>query len=103
MRPPVKSNQGGVSERRSPVVARAIRERDGHAAHRADRDRRAHGGVQTGQQGSYVFVVKPDMTVDLRTIAVQRQIAETTVVENGLKPDEMVVPTASCASFRAPG
>ncbi len=47
--------------------------------------------VQAGQQGSYVFVVKPDMTVDLRTIVVQRQNAETTIVESGLKPDETVV------------
>jgi membrane fusion protein, multidrug efflux system len=47
--------------------------------------------VQNGQQGNYVFVVKPDMTVDLRTVSVQRQVAETTVVENGLKPDEIVV------------
>jgi multidrug efflux system membrane fusion protein len=47
--------------------------------------------VQNGQQGTYVFVVKPDMTVDLRPIAVQRQVAEATVVENGLKPDEVVV------------
>lgn len=47
--------------------------------------------VQAGQQGSYVFVVKPDMTVDLRTIVVQRQTAEITIVESGLKPDETVV------------
>ena len=47
--------------------------------------------VQNGQQGNYVFVVKPDMTVDLRPIRVQRQVAETTVVANGLKPDETVV------------
>jgi membrane fusion protein, multidrug efflux system len=47
--------------------------------------------VQNGQQGNYVFVVKPDMTVDLRTVAVQRQVAEATVVGNGLKPDEIVV------------
>ena len=47
--------------------------------------------VQNGQQGNYVFVVKPDMTVDLRTVAVQRQVAEATVVQDGLKPDEIVV------------
>lgn len=47
--------------------------------------------VQNGQQGNYVFVVKPDMTVDLRPIDVQRQVAEATVVNNGLKPDEVVV------------
>ena len=47
--------------------------------------------VQNGQQGNYVFVVKPDMTVDLRNISVERQVAEATVVENGVKPDEIVV------------
>jgi membrane fusion protein, multidrug efflux system len=47
--------------------------------------------VQSGQQGNYVFVVKPDMTVDLRTIGVERQVAEATVVQTGLKPDEIVV------------
>jgi membrane fusion protein, multidrug efflux system len=47
--------------------------------------------VQNGQQGNYVFVVKPDLTVDLRPITVQRQVAESTVVDNGLKPDEVVV------------
>ena len=47
--------------------------------------------IQNGQQGNYVFVVKPNMTVDLRTIAVARQSAEATVVQNGLKPDEIVV------------
>jgi membrane fusion protein, multidrug efflux system len=47
--------------------------------------------VQTGQEGSYVFVVKPDMTVDLRTVVVQRQVAEATVVSSGVQPDEIVV------------
>jgi multidrug efflux system membrane fusion protein len=47
--------------------------------------------VQSGQQGNYVFVVKPDMTVDLRSVGVERQVAEATVVQTGLKPDEIVV------------
>jgi multidrug efflux system membrane fusion protein len=47
--------------------------------------------VQNGQQGNYVFVVKPDMTVDLRTIVVGRQAEDATVVQNGLKRDEIVV------------
>jgi multidrug efflux system membrane fusion protein len=47
--------------------------------------------VQHGQQGDYVFVVKPDMTVDLRTVAIQRQVAEAAVVQSGLKPAEIVV------------
>jgi multidrug efflux system membrane fusion protein len=47
--------------------------------------------VQDGQQGNYVFVVKPDMSVDLRAIEVQRRDAEATVVRSGLQPDEIVV------------
>jgi multidrug efflux system membrane fusion protein len=47
--------------------------------------------VQTGQQGQYVFVVKPDQTVELRTVAVARANGEETVIRNGLKPGETVV------------
>jgi membrane fusion protein, multidrug efflux system len=47
--------------------------------------------VQTSQQGQYVFVVKPDQTVDLRPIEVLRTNGEETVVKSGLKPGEIVV------------
>ena len=47
--------------------------------------------IQTGQQGQYVFVVKPDLTVELRPVVVQRTLNEETVVEQGLKPGETVV------------
>jgi multidrug efflux system membrane fusion protein len=47
--------------------------------------------IQTGQQGQYVFVVKPDLTVELRPVVVQRALSEETVVEQGLKPGETVV------------
>jgi multidrug efflux system membrane fusion protein len=47
--------------------------------------------IQTGQQGQYVFVVKPDLTVELRPVVVQRTLNEETVVEQGLKPRETVV------------
>lgn len=47
--------------------------------------------VQSGQQGNYVFVVKPDKTVDLRPVAVARQQAEATVVREGLDPGDEVV------------
>lgn len=47
--------------------------------------------VQTGQQGEYVFVVQPDMSVELRNIEIQRQIGDATVIQSGLKPDEIVV------------
>jgi multidrug efflux system membrane fusion protein len=47
--------------------------------------------VQTGQQGTYVFVVKPDQTVDLRTVNVERASGEQSVIKTGLKPGEIVV------------
>jgi multidrug efflux system membrane fusion protein len=47
--------------------------------------------VQTGQQGAYVFVVKPDQTVELRTIEVIRAVAAESVIKQGLKPGETVV------------
>ena len=47
--------------------------------------------VQTGQQGQYVFVVKPDQTVELRTITVARAVDNETVIKEGLKAGETVV------------
>ena len=47
--------------------------------------------VQTGQDGQYVFVVKPDNTVEQRTINVGQRVADDTVIEKGLKPGETVV------------
>jgi multidrug efflux system membrane fusion protein len=47
--------------------------------------------AQTGQQGEYVFVVKPDMTVESRPIVVSGTIGSLTVVEKGLQPGETVV------------
>jgi membrane fusion protein, multidrug efflux system len=47
--------------------------------------------VQNGQQGAFVFVVKPDSTVDLRPIEVARSAGPQTVVRNGLTPGETVV------------
>jgi multidrug efflux system membrane fusion protein len=46
--------------------------------------------VQTGQQGSYVFVVQ-GQAVELRPITVERQSGEVTVVKAGVKPGETVV------------
>ena len=47
--------------------------------------------VQTGQQGTYVFVVKPDQTVDLRAVTVERTNGDQSVIKSGLKPGETVV------------
>jgi multidrug efflux system membrane fusion protein len=47
--------------------------------------------VQTGQQGQYVFVVKPDKTVELRNITVARAVEAESVIKQGLKAGETVV------------
>ena len=47
--------------------------------------------VQTGQDGQYVFVVKPDQTVEQRTVTPGQHVDQDTVIEKGLKPGEVVV------------
>jgi multidrug efflux system membrane fusion protein len=47
--------------------------------------------VQTGQQGAYVFVVKPDQTVDSRSVTVERTSGDESVIKDGLKPGETVI------------
>jgi multidrug efflux system membrane fusion protein len=54
--------------------------------------------VQISQSGPFVFVVKPDSTVDLRSVKPgQRQDGDLTVIETGVKPDETVVVTGQLA------
>ncbi len=58
--------------------------------------------VQISQSGPFVFVVKPDNTVDLRQVKPgQRQEGDTIVIESGLKAEETVVVTGQLAL--APG
>lgn len=47
--------------------------------------------VQTGQQGDYVFIIKPDMMVDSRTVKVSRTINGEAVIAEGIQPGETVV------------
>jgi multidrug efflux system membrane fusion protein len=47
--------------------------------------------VQTSQTGQYVFVVKPDQTVELRTVSVARAADDQMVIRQGLKAGETVV------------
>jgi multidrug efflux system membrane fusion protein len=47
--------------------------------------------VQAGQQGPFVFVVKPDQTVELRNVVVTRTAAAETVIASGVEPGETVV------------
>jgi multidrug efflux system membrane fusion protein len=47
--------------------------------------------VQTGQSGSYVYVIKPDSTVESRSVTVERTQGTLSVVSKGLAPGEQVV------------
>jgi multidrug efflux system membrane fusion protein len=47
--------------------------------------------LQTGPSGQYVYVVKPDSSVELRTVQVARSEGAETVLTGGLKPGETVV------------
>lgn len=47
--------------------------------------------VQTGQQGSYAYVLKPDMTVDVRQVKVGQTVNDKTEVLQGLSEGETVV------------
>ena len=42
--------------------------------------------VQTGQDGQFVFVVKPDSTVEQRPVTVAQRVGDDVVIEKGLKP-----------------
>jgi len=58
--------------------------------------------VQISQSGPFIFVLKPDNTVDLRPVKPgQRQDGDLTVVESGVQPGETVVVTGQLAL--APG
>jgi multidrug efflux system membrane fusion protein len=47
--------------------------------------------VQVSQAGQYVFVVKPDRTVEVRNITVERQQGEEMVIASGIAPGDEVV------------
>ncbi|MEP6937787.1 MAG: efflux RND transporter periplasmic adaptor subunit [Chthoniobacterales bacterium] len=54
--------------------------------------------VQISQRGPYVFVVKPDNTVDLRPVKPgQQQDGDLTIIKEGLRPGENVVVTGQIA------
>jgi multidrug efflux system membrane fusion protein len=58
--------------------------------------------VQISQRGPFIFVLKPDNTVDLRPVKPgQRQDGDLTVVDSGVQPGETVVVTGQLAL--APG
>jgi multidrug efflux system membrane fusion protein len=47
--------------------------------------------IQNGPAGQYVYVVKPDQTVEMRLIKIARAEGDDTVVASGLQPGEQVV------------
>jgi len=47
--------------------------------------------VQAGQQGSFVFVVKADSTVESRPVKVGRRLSRELVINEGVKAGERVV------------
>jgi len=47
--------------------------------------------VMTGQNGSYVYVVKPDRSVDTRNVVAGARVGQDMVIQSGLQPGETVV------------
>ncbi len=47
--------------------------------------------VQSGQKGPYVYVIKPDNTVELRQVTVALTVGDNSAVSDGLKSGERVV------------
>ena len=47
--------------------------------------------IQTGQQGQYVYVLRPDSTVESRPVTAGRKIGAETVIEKGVAPGDKVV------------
>ena len=47
--------------------------------------------VQPGQKGQFVYVVKPDKSVEARIVKVGRTIDRKVIIENGISPGETVV------------
>jgi multidrug efflux system membrane fusion protein len=47
--------------------------------------------VQTGQEGQYVYVVRPDSTVESRPVTVGQRVGGETVVEKGISSGDQVV------------
>ena len=47
--------------------------------------------IQTSQEGQIVFVVKPDLTAEVRRVQVERSVDGDVIIKEGLKPGERVV------------
>jgi membrane fusion protein, multidrug efflux system len=47
--------------------------------------------LQTGQDGQFIFVVKPNSTVDQRPVTAGRRVGDDIVIDKGLQPEETIV------------
>jgi multidrug efflux system membrane fusion protein len=47
--------------------------------------------VQLGQQGRFIYVVKPDKTVEATPVEVGREVGPETVIAKGIVPEQVVV------------
>lgn len=47
--------------------------------------------IQINQRGHYVWVVKPDMSAELRPVTIGPEVGDTTVISRGLEPGERIV------------
>jgi multidrug efflux system membrane fusion protein len=47
--------------------------------------------VQSGQQGTYVYVIKQDNTAELRPVTVARTHGDDSIISRGVKPGETIV------------
>jgi multidrug efflux system membrane fusion protein len=47
-------------------------------------------GLQRSQQGSFVYVVRPDHTVEMRSVKIAATQGELVAIDSGLKPGELV-------------
>src|SRR6202142_4082080 len=47
--------------------------------------------IQSGQHGQYVYIIKDDLTTDIRPVVVSRTYGNDSIIEKGLKPGEKVV------------
>ena len=47
--------------------------------------------LQTGQNGTYVYVVEPDLTARVQPVKVARTLGDETVINSGLQPGQRIV------------
>jgi multidrug efflux system membrane fusion protein len=55
--------------------------------------------VQSGQQGQFVFVVKPNNTVEIRPVTLGRTFGDKVVIQSGVQPGENVVTDGQLVLF----